>query len=222
MTLKLGFCPEGTGNGSIYPFNELFSSQQDISKSLEGVDAVVFWGGTDIHPSLYGENVGRYTYPNGSTGSLGKRDEFEWKAMQYCRLNKIPMIGVCRGAQLLTAFVGGKLIQHTNGHHASHDITTSDGQVFETTSCHHQMMYPGNVEHELLAWSTQRRSTIYLDGDNRSMDDMYTEKEPEVIFYPQVRGLAIQGHPEWANKASDFVKYTNDLISDLLITSMVS
>ena len=218
--MKLGFCPIGNGD-SIAPFNQIFSEKQDISHGMDGVDAVVFWGGTDIHPSLYGEKLNRHSQANGSIPS--KRDDFEWKAMNYCKTNKIPMIGVCRGAQLMTAFVGGKLIQHITGHHAEHNITTKEGNHITSTSCHHQMMYPFNVEHEMIAHSMHNRSSLYLDGDNQSMNEMFDDSmvEPEIVYYPQVRGLAIQGHPEWA-VGTPFADYCNKLIEDLLIPSMVS
>jgi gamma-glutamyl-gamma-aminobutyrate hydrolase PuuD len=218
--MKLGYCPVGNGS-SIAPFDALFEDKVDISKSIEGVDAVVFWGGTDIHPSLYNEELNIHSQASKSGPS--KRDLFEWQAMNYCKLNKIPMIGVCRGAQLMTAFVGGTLIQHVNGHHNEHTMTTDQGEVLSTTSCHHQMMYPFGVEHKMLAWSTQSRSTVYLNGENKSIDKMYLKGvvEPEVVYYPQVRGLAIQGHPEWALN-TPFAEYCNGLIEELLIPSMVS
>jgi gamma-glutamyl-gamma-aminobutyrate hydrolase PuuD len=218
--MKLGFCPIGNGE-SIRPFNKLFTDSVNIEQSMSGVDAVVFWGGTDIHPSLYGEQIGRYTQQKAAQPIY--RDDFEWKAMNYCKLNKIPMIGVCRGAQLMTAFVGGTLIQHVSGHHHPHQMTTSDGRQLITTSCHHQMMYPYDVEHQLLAWTSDSLSTVYLNGENHAVENMYELKEPEVVYYPQVRGLAIQGHPEWVTDMDDpFVSYVLEKIEDLLIPSMAS
>ena len=217
--MKLGFCPQGNGE-SIFPFSKLFAEKQDISNSISGVDAVVFWGGTDIHPSLYGERIGKHTQQKAS-GPM-QRDVFEWKAMNYCKLNNIPMIGVCRGAQLMTAFVGGSLIQHVNGHHSPHDMITNDGRIIHTTSCHHQMMYPFDVEHQLLAWSSDNYSSTYLNGENKSVDDMFEKVEPEVVYYPQVRGLAIQGHPEWTKPGDEFAEYVLEMVENLLIPSMVS
>ena len=49
--LILGYCPVGHGAS---PFDEVFKLKQDVSTvGLEGVDAVVFWGGTYIHPALF-------------------------------------------------------------------------------------------------------------------------------------------------------------------------
>lgn len=211
--LTLGYCPEGNGD-SIAPFNRVFANKQNVHEmGFKGVDAVVFWGGADIHPSYYNEGKNVHSQAGNAPS---RRDIFEWKAMQYCKLHNIPMIGVCRGAQLMTAFVGGKLIQHVNGHHQPHMITTEDGEFFTSTSCHHQMMYPFDVEHHMLAWSSTKESSLYLNGTNTDILAMNSHLEPEIVYYPQIAGLAIQGHPEWA-VTSTFSDYCNSMITDLIL-----
>ena len=216
--MKLGYCPIGNGN-SVAPFNRVFSEKQDISISLDGVDAVVFWGGTDISPTLYNHDF--HPFSQASRGGLSNRDMFEWQAMKYCKLNNIPMIGVCRGAQMLCAFAGGYLIQHVNNHGTDHEMTTSDGQVMRTTSCHHQMMYPYNIPHEILAWSTEKLSKTYEGEVGEDLSDrMISRVEPEVVYFPTVKGLAIQGHPEWAI-GSEFAEYCNNLIREKLFNTVL-
>jgi len=135
----------------------------------------------------------------------------------------IPIIGVCRGAQFLCVFAGGKLIQHTNGHHSTHNVLTSDGKLMSTSSCHHQMMYPIGVrDYQLLAWSQHKRSTCYEGEDNKPILAMNEEREPEVIYFPGVRGLAIQGHPEWMDDEEPFVRWCNSKVEELLLTENVN
>lgn len=214
--LTLGYCPVGNGSG-IEPFDEIFESKKDISKGLDGVDAVIFWGGMDIHPSLYKEPKSRFS----QAGPLPTaRDEFEWNAMKYCKINNIPMIGICRGAQMMCAFAGGRLIQHTTGHNnGPHYMTTIDGEVIETTSCHHQMLYPWDVEHKMLAWSSVSLSDKYFDGYDLPIN-MKDKEEPEVVYFPQFNGLAIQGHPEWARKHSEYAQYCNNLVREYLLETV--
>ena len=64
----------------------------------------------------------------------------EWAWMIEAQNLGISIIGVCRGAQFLCAFAGGKLIQHMTGHHGDHSITTVDGRVYQSSSDHHQLM----------------------------------------------------------------------------------
>ena len=213
--LNLGYCPIGNGD-KVAPFNKVFANKQDISeKGFVGVDAVVFWGGTDISPTLYQQ--GFHPYSQATRAGLSTRDEFEWRAMKYCKVNNIPMIGVCRGAQMLCAFAGGYLIQHATGHHSNHKMTTSDGVEMETTSCHHQMMYPFNIPHEMLAWTSNKRSIMYEGEEGEDLSDrMVGRVEPEVVYFPTVRGLAIQGHPEWSI-GTEFSAYCNGLIESHLL-----
>ena len=208
MNLTLGYTPSYVGS-DISPFNLLFNKAVDVHKQgYSGVDALILWGGTDIHPSYYGEKahptsqVFRQTTPS-------HRDVVEWRAMQEAKKHNIPIIGVCRGAQFLTAFAGGRLVQNMNGHGSgSHDVVcVSDGkeETFATTSCHHQMMYPYDVEHELLGWVPENHSEEYQVGPDASKVSMKNRLEPEVVYYPKVKGFGIQGHPEWMSEKDPFV-----------------
>ena len=77
-----------------------------LTNTMEEADLVVMTGGEDVTPTVYGEKIGRYI------GCNPERDaeeilEFE-KAMQL----GIPIIGICRSSQMLSALNGGKVVQH--------------------------------------------------------------------------------------------------------------
>lgn len=212
----LGYSPWGNGK-SIEPFDELFDQAKDcFDKGMEGIDAFLLWGGTDIHPSLYGEEHNGFSQ---APAEPSTRDVFEWNALKYCKANNIPTIGVCRGAQLQCAFAGGKLFQHVTGHTmGDHMMVTSTGERMYTTSAHHQMLDLRATNHELLAWAEHPLSRVYYGRDN--INDAYakstTFKEPEVVYFPDIKALAIQGHPEWSRKDSLFVKYCLGLVTEYL------
>ena len=217
--LILGYMPMGTGE--VFPFNAVFDYGQNImQKGFDDVDAIVLWGGTDIHPSYYKEVAHprneKYNQP------VSVRDENEWKAMKYAYANNIPIIGVCRGAQFLCAFSGGRLIQHTTGHHGPHNVMFSDRTgIMQTSSCHHQMMFPWvkGVDYQLLAWSSSNLSSCYQDQYGAEIPEMAGRWEPEVVYFPKTRGLAIQGHPEWMEQIDPFVQYCNEKVETLLINT---
>jgi gamma-glutamyl-gamma-aminobutyrate hydrolase PuuD len=213
--LTLGYCPMG-GLTSAKPIDKHFKHLQDVSKSLERVDCVVFWGGTDVHPGLYGGKPGKFSGVKHLLKPT-ERDIFEWRTMLYCKANSIPMIGVCRGAQLMCAFAGGSIIQHTNGHNHNHTIRTKEGKILNVTSSHHQMMYPFDVEHEMLAWSTEKQSSFFLNSDDKAIPQMENHVEPEVVYFPKIKGLAIQGHPEWMDETEPLVEWFNGLIKEYLL-----
>lgn len=208
------------GNGkSVEPFNQVFTYKKDLNNGFKDVDCVIFWGGTDIHPSLYDEDA----HPHNQVADEpfpSYRDEFEWKAMAYCIAKNIPMIGVCRGAQMGCAKAGGILIQDVKGHASGrHNVRTITGEVFSVTSAHHQMMYPFDVDHEMLAWAAQPLAGKHYEGAKgvSLWEDMRQRVEPEIVYFPKIRFLAIQGHPEWANVTSQFVEYCNELVCTKLL-----
>jgi GMP synthase-like glutamine amidotransferase len=217
--MKLGYSPWGNGH-QVYPFDAIFTEKQDCFESgFDGVNAFVLWGGTDIHPSYYGQQHHSWS---GAPVNPSVRDQFEWQAMKYCKAHGIPMIGVCRGAQFLCAFAGGKLIQDVSGHGTSHTMTTSEGEVMTTTSSHHQMLDVFGTNHELLAWSSTNRSDHYYG--ERSVTpahiNLNTFKEPEVVFFPDIKALAIQGHPEWADESDRFVEYCIEQVQSCLFNEV--
>ena len=219
MSNKLAYLPHGTGEG--FPFARHFDQVVDLTENgFDGVKAIVLWGGTDIHPSYYKEEAHKLNQVSGfKTPSL--RDQREWKAMSYAKANNIPIIGVCRGAQFACVAAGGKLIQHVSGHgNGTHAVTCIEGNEtvdHHTSSCHHQMMYPFDVQHSLLAWSKERKSHIYEGAKQAPVEDMHQRLEPEVVFFPGIRALAIQGHPEWMGENTGFVQWCNKQIENLLL-----
>ena len=75
------------------------------SVTIDEADLVVFGGGADISPELYGQEPLPQTYFDED------RDTHEIWAYNKCVTSKIPMFGICRGAQFLHAMNGGKLWQ---------------------------------------------------------------------------------------------------------------
>jgi anthranilate/para-aminobenzoate synthase component II len=206
--LTLGHC--GLGTGDVEPFDQRYqagrlTNGKDIQNGCD-IDALVIWGGEDISPSIYDATVSKHTY---APALPSRRDRIEMDACNAAIERGIPIIGVCRGAQLVCALAGGRLIQHVNGHGGSHLMDTSDGESIMTTSVHHQMMYPYDVEHKLLAWSSTKRSNVYMIADDISDPEMEDKPEPEVVWFPRIKALAIQGHPEFVSnpETSPFVQY---------------
>lgn len=125
------------GYGSSYPFASLGAKVEGIDSFMEMTEpssVLIIWGGSDINPALYNHAICHQTYPG------GMRDNQEWDMLHRAIDMDIPIIGICRGAQMLCAAAGGYLIQHVTGHGGTHIVKTFNGQTFPTNSIHHQMM----------------------------------------------------------------------------------
>jgi putative glutamine amidotransferase len=70
-------------------------------------DGLVLSGGVDIHPDLYG---GAYEYPE-NKGWKRERDDFEVRMLKAAWERGLPVLGVCRGLQLINVVRGGTLVQ---------------------------------------------------------------------------------------------------------------
>lgn len=201
---------------------EVISFNRFIKEDIKA-DLVFFHGGEDVSPTIYGEDTIKETYNNKD------RDLLECKVYSIAMLKRIPCFGICRGSQFITAMQqGGIVIQDVSGHYGNgnynHFIKIVDKTLpytddIEVTSTHHQMMYPYNTNHELIAISSKNRSSHYKFSDFNNYKDNKMEKsnlklygEPEIVYYPDSNSLAIQGHPEFTNKDSEFSKLTKFLI----------
>lgn len=187
-----------------------------LTSKLENVqlaDVVIFTGGEDVDPNIYGHNRN----PKSSINT--KRDQEEIKFYHQAKNCGTFMVGICRGAQLLTALqTRGSLVQHVTGHATGHmhEITFSDGDRIVATSTHHQMMFPYNCRYEAIAWSTIPLSEQYEFQRDNIIPSLPDNREMEIVYYSSSRCLAIQPHPEMMNKSSRLVVKLNQILTQKL------
>lgn len=133
-------------NAIILPLNS-----PNIEDLLPLCDGFLLPGGDDIDPKWYNE-----TNDEGLSKDIDPLlDEIDNAILQYAVKNKVPTLGICRGIQSLSAFLGGSLhqdIEHDNLQHEfedhKHMVTTLDNTVlshlfpkeFLINSYHHQVV----------------------------------------------------------------------------------
>lgn len=199
--------------GTQYWYSSFIENAVNVD-NIEDADIVLFTGGADVTPGLYGAKKHHTTYDN------YYRDLEEKEAFDKCvELKNKLVIGVCRGSQFLCVMNGGLLVQDCNNHAlaGTHSIVNDAGNVYEITSTHHQMQYPYNLnpEHYKILYYTKR--STYYEGDK--IDESLIVKDPEIVLYTTPglpKCLAIQGHPEMMNENCDTVKMINNLINELV------
>ena len=126
----------------------------DPDELLHRIDGLVVSGGVDMDPASYGAE------PHPETkGWTAERDAFELALVRRAAEIDMPVLGVCRGMQVLNVAFGGTLFQHlpeTFGHHehrrvagsfdeADHDVrlvqgslaAAAAGELLHTTKSHH-------------------------------------------------------------------------------------
>lgn len=117
--------------------------------SADGYDGLILCGGNDINPAYYNEET------NGAVNMDNERDEAEFSLLKAFIDAKKPVMGICRGCQLLNIAFGGTLYQDIDNvreHRSSsdyymvHNVKASEksfihslyGDEFSVNSFHHQ------------------------------------------------------------------------------------
>lgn len=124
----------------------------DLEKSIKKADLIIFPGGSDVYPPIYGRDV----LPGLDDSYNIQRDRLENKIFALGRLFKKKIFGVCRGHQAINVFRGGTLFQDlgielNENHPYMHSITHHGDSIFSSfkivNSTHHQGIdyYPGDT-----------------------------------------------------------------------------
>jgi putative glutamine amidotransferase len=129
---------------------------EEPGEALDLLDGLILAGGADIDPASYGRPADPQTI-----ATVPARDHFEIALAREAIERDMPLLGICRGMQLINVALGGTLLQHlpdTLGHGdhrrvsgsfegADHDVTLTEGSLAEraagelshaTKSHHHQ------------------------------------------------------------------------------------
>ena len=109
-------------------------STDGIDETLGALDGLLFSGGSDLDPGLYGADA----HPE-TNGIRLERDRAELALLEAALARDMPVLAVCRGSQVLNVARGGDLIQHlpelvgdekhkhTPGVFADHDVDLKEG-----------------------------------------------------------------------------------------------
>lgn len=206
-----------TGCEKAGPFGQFASKvikcKQPLDITHDNNALAIFWGGSDIGTEAYGHQVSKHA----TNQKVSERDRNELGALQRCIEFNIPVIGICRGAQLLCVGVGGQLFQHVENHNnGSHAITIKNtGEVVKASSYHHQMMDLFQAKAEIIAFAKSLSNVHYTGSTDQTIG---CDEEPEIVYFSQARGLAIQGHPEWDDPQSRYVKICLELVQERLLS----
>ncbi len=212
-------------------------SSCNAAEAVEGVDAVVFTGGQDIAPTLF-----RVPEPwhglEEEKNFNATRDISEYLTMAYCLSKDIPILGLCRGMQMLGVVSGASLIQDIPVHYAQkgvrydydhrqpavpgirRDYNPHDVIVLSHDSWIYRIAQTDTIRN-VPSWHHQ--SVAALDSTALRLTASFREEGMEIYeavertdqhfavgvqFHPEV---AVKKHLEGADNASDYMDYESAL-----------
>jgi putative glutamine amidotransferase len=180
------------GIASVLPPDEAAVSDPDLL--LDRVDALMLAGGADIDPSSYGAE------PHPETkGTWPDRDRFELALARRALERDMPVLGICRGMQLLNVALGGTLVQHLPEATGNEAHRTLAGAF----SKHHIRLDPDSLAcsaagvEGFVVWSHHHQGVDQL-GEGLKVTGWSAEDDlPEAIELPGRRfALGVIWHPE--------------------------
>ena len=168
-----------------------------VAQALEGVHGLLLTGGGDIHPSAYGQEVD----PEAHVEASPARDRMELPMVDEALARDMPVLGICRGMQVLNVAFGGALDQDLPNHQTPdgrpvfHEVYVSPGSkltaiigpggFFRCNSIHHQGVREPQRATSLLAsaYSTEDGVVEALESPGHSWVigvQFHPEREDEV------------------------------------------
>jgi len=161
---------------------------------LEGMAGLLLTGGGDLHPSLFGEDP----HPQLDFVDL-QRDYFELALYRAAKARRLPVLGICRGIQVMAVGEGGSLHQHLPDLPGiiQHDAANPDGSPLHDVS-----LEPGSRLSQLFGATSVRTNSYHHQAvDAAGRDLQVTARSSDGVVeavegYSEDFVVGVQWHPE--------------------------
>lgn len=197
------------------------SYDSDATGMCQWLSAVVITGGQDVHPACWGGDTSVVRDIDPRTDPMVHdvaRDKYEIALVRAALERGIPVLGVCRGMQVLNVALGGTLIAHLEPGSVSHlspEAAPTDG-----TTDHLVTFEKGSLAADLFgehattnSWHHQAvdRCGVGLAVTGRTSDGVV-----ESVELPGAPVLGVQWHPEWMKGADPTLRWIVQAAEKLL------
>lgn len=188
---------------------------------LDEMDGFLFQGGNDVAPSSYGEDL----IENGRWPGDPYRDQYELKLMSYALKSGKPILGICRGCQILNVALGGSLFQDTftqkpnvNIHRSAEEYDKKSHLVSFVRGTTLDKLYE-DVQGDIKVNTIHHQSINQLGNDLEVIAISPNDGVIEAIEYTkggEGMVMGVQWHPEFSHTLQDEVIDEKRLINHFL------
>jgi gamma-glutamyl-gamma-aminobutyrate hydrolase PuuD len=161
----------------------------DAEAMLDGLDGLLFTGGYDVDPAEFG------AAPHPATVPDPDRDALELPLVRAAVGRGTPVLGICRGIQVINVALGGDLLQHLPEH--DHHTTGESRQL----TPHSVRVAAGSQTADVLGASEVPVNSLHHQAVGRVAPGLVAtgwsdDGVVEAVESPDGRVLAVQWHPE--------------------------
>lgn len=180
------------GNPAVLPYT---TDTAELEEFCSFFDGFIFCGGEDIDPIHYGQ----CRHPE-TTPTCPERDAFELALFPIAFSTEKPILGICRGEQLINVALGGTLHQHIEGHRQETPRETTEHQI---KVLENSLLYRIIGEKDIYT-NTFHHQCVDSLADGLMCDAMSTDGYIEAYHHSRHKFcLAVQWHPECFYKKAE-------------------
>jgi putative glutamine amidotransferase len=189
---------------------------QDGAAHPDQWDAVVIPGGNDLHPGWYDQTP--HSSVDLSTVDI-EFDRFQLHWTRWALANDKPLLGICRGMQVLNVAAGGNLVQDV-AHHTSPELLNDPSRRREPA--HGMQVAPGSRLHDILGSDYIRVNSIHHQAVDRIGADFHPVAWAPDGVVEAIEGRisrwqrGVQFHPEDMQESAPFQALFQSLVEDAL------
>lgn len=179
------------------PFILPVTERPEIYAILSKIDGIMFTGGQDIDPYIFGEE------PHTNISSVNPlRDQFEIELCRKATEYNLPALGICKGMQVMNVALGGDIYQDIASQIKDKQIICHNQKApkwygshivnIDTNSCLYEILKTGAIRVNSFHHQAVRKLGNSLASAGKSNDDIIEAIESKILrFY-----IGVQWHPE--------------------------
>ncbi len=170
-------------------------SAQELLAATADADAIVILGGEDITPRFYGGSTGY----EGETPHFEQADAGQIALVQRAVARKTPLLGICRGLQIINVALGGSIVQHIDDEAGLHrNAGVPIEEILATHEAH--LIASSGLARSLAADSVFVQSAHHQSvdrlGDNLITAALAPDGLIEALEHTSAPITGVQWHPE--------------------------
>lgn len=163
------------------------NNADSLNEWVGKIDGLILAGGVDIHPAVYADCI---LNDHGFSKFDIARDAREIKLLNACISNKVPVLGVCRGHQLIGVSLGMRLIPDLSDSVIAHTPSKAGVTLSAEEPCHRVRVISEKIEYYQQTYKVQigeeEEMRAFAQIPNRSKDEFFVNSyHHQALFCPK-------------------------------------